>query len=184
MYTHSDFSKCAYIYEQDDAGWSEVSKLRASDGMADDEFGYDVGLSNNLAVVGARFDDDAGNKSGSAYVYRRIAGVWVEEAKLTGQLQHPGIPPAHELGQLEDGSPFFVMKLIEGRTLAALAGHVGSRAQRGARVARCRLHEQALHVRQVEDVLVELHVQRPAARERELDKEARQAMKSANRVAD
>jgi tetratricopeptide (TPR) repeat protein len=43
-----------------------------------------------------------------------------EEAKLTGQLQHPGIPPVHEIGSLEDGRPFFAMKLIEGRTLAEL----------------------------------------------------------------
>jgi hypothetical protein len=42
------------------------------------------------------------------------------EARLTGQLQHPGIPPAFEVGQLADGSPFFALKLIEGRTLQAL----------------------------------------------------------------
>jgi Tfp pilus assembly protein PilF len=45
---------------------------------------------------------------------------FLEEARLTGRLQHPGIPPVHELGVLPDGSPFFAMKLIEGRTLAAL----------------------------------------------------------------
>jgi tetratricopeptide (TPR) repeat protein len=44
----------------------------------------------------------------------------LEEARITGQLQHPGIPPAHELGRLADGRPFFSMKLIEGRTLARL----------------------------------------------------------------
>src|SRR5262249_28431563 len=39
---------------------------------------------------------------------------------LTGQLQHPAIPPVHEVGRLEDGRPFFAMKLIKGRTLADL----------------------------------------------------------------
>jgi serine/threonine-protein kinase len=43
-----------------------------------------------------------------------------EEAQITGQLQHPGIPPVHEVGTLADGRPFFAMKLIEGRTLAEL----------------------------------------------------------------
>src|SRR6516165_4236234 len=43
-----------------------------------------------------------------------------EEARVTGQLQHPGIPPAHELGRLADGRPYFSMKLIEGRTLNEL----------------------------------------------------------------
>jgi serine/threonine-protein kinase len=43
-----------------------------------------------------------------------------EEAQITGQLQHPGIPPVHEVGTLADGRPFFAMKLIKGRTLADL----------------------------------------------------------------
>ncbi len=45
---------------------------------------------------------------------------FLEEAKITGQLEHPGIPPVHELGLLEDGRPFFAMKLIEGETLDGL----------------------------------------------------------------
>jgi serine/threonine protein kinase len=46
----------------------------------------------------------------------------LEEARISGQLQHPGIPPAHEIGRLADGRLFFSMKLIEGRTLADLLG--------------------------------------------------------------
>src|SRR5262245_23590444 len=45
---------------------------------------------------------------------------FLTEATITGQLQHPGIPPVHEVGWLADGRPFFSMKLIEGRTLAEL----------------------------------------------------------------
>ncbi len=45
---------------------------------------------------------------------------FVEEAQVGGQLQHPGIVPVHELGLRTDGTPFFAMKLIKGRTLAAL----------------------------------------------------------------
>ncbi len=45
---------------------------------------------------------------------------FLDEARITGQLQHPGIPPVHEIGRLADGRPFFAMKLIEGHTLAAL----------------------------------------------------------------
>jgi serine/threonine-protein kinase len=46
----------------------------------------------------------------------------LEEAQVTAQLQHPGVPPVHEVGRLEDGSPFFAMKLVRGRTLAELLG--------------------------------------------------------------
>jgi eukaryotic-like serine/threonine-protein kinase len=45
---------------------------------------------------------------------------FLEEARVTAQLQHPGIPPVHELGQLADGRPFLAMRLVKGRTLAEL----------------------------------------------------------------
>src|SRR5215831_479291 len=45
---------------------------------------------------------------------------FVEEARVAGQLQHPGIPPVHEIGELEDGRPYYTMKLIDGQTLAAM----------------------------------------------------------------
>jgi tetratricopeptide (TPR) repeat protein len=54
------------------------------------------------------------------------ADRFLEEARLTGRLQHPGIPPVHELGRLEDGRPFFAMKLIAGRTLAELLQERGA----------------------------------------------------------
>jgi serine/threonine-protein kinase len=45
---------------------------------------------------------------------------FVEEAQIGGQLQHPGVVPVYELGTLPDRRPFFAMKLVKGRTLAAL----------------------------------------------------------------
>ncbi len=45
---------------------------------------------------------------------------FVEEAQISGQLQHPGIVPVYELGQFADQRPFFSMKLVKGQTLAAL----------------------------------------------------------------
>ncbi len=45
---------------------------------------------------------------------------FVEEAQIGGQLQHPGITPVHELGRFPDGRLFIAMKLVRGRTLAAL----------------------------------------------------------------
>ncbi len=45
---------------------------------------------------------------------------FLEEARICGQLQHPGIVPIHELGRLADRRPFFTMKLIQGQTLATL----------------------------------------------------------------
>ena len=43
-----------------------------------------------------------------------------EEALITGQLQHPGIPPVHEVGVLPDGRPYLAMKLVKGQTFDAM----------------------------------------------------------------
>lgn len=48
------------------------------------------------------------------------------EALLTGALQHPGIPPIHDCGQLKNGSVFFTMKLVEGETLARILNRSGA----------------------------------------------------------
>jgi serine/threonine-protein kinase len=45
---------------------------------------------------------------------------FLEEAQITGQLQHPGVVPVHQVGRLPDGRPYFTMKLVRGQTLADL----------------------------------------------------------------
>jgi tetratricopeptide (TPR) repeat protein len=48
------------------------------------------------------------------------AGRFADEARITGQLQHPNIPAVHDLGVLPDGRPFLAMQLIKGETLEDL----------------------------------------------------------------
>src|SRR5262249_58281671 len=71
----------------------------------------DTALGREVAVkvLQERF----GPGSGTA---RRFA----DEARITGGLQHPGVPAVHDLGVLPDGRPFLAMKLVKGRTLEAL----------------------------------------------------------------
>ncbi len=42
------------------------------------------------------------------------------EGRIGGSLQHPGIVPIHEVGTTDEGVPFLVMRVVEGRTLAAI----------------------------------------------------------------
>jgi serine/threonine protein kinase len=42
------------------------------------------------------------------------------EARITARLPHPCVPPIHSFGTLPDGRPYLTMKLIRGRTLAAI----------------------------------------------------------------
>jgi len=61
----------------------EIGKILASDGSADDYFGYSVSVSGDYAVVGTPYDDDNGLNSGSAYIFKRSCGGWIQQAKLT-----------------------------------------------------------------------------------------------------
>ena len=45
---------------------------------------------------------------------------FLEEAQIGGQLQHPGIVPVYELGSFDERRPYFTMKLVKGRTMAAM----------------------------------------------------------------
>ena len=45
---------------------------------------------------------------------------FLDEARITGRLQHPGIPPIYRVGSFDDGRPFLAMKLIGGQTLEQL----------------------------------------------------------------
>ena len=42
---------------------------------------------------------------------------FIAEAQATSQLEHPGIPPVHDIGLTPDGRLYFTMKLVQGRTL-------------------------------------------------------------------
>jgi tetratricopeptide (TPR) repeat protein len=65
-----------------------------------------------------------------------VARRFADEARITAQLQHPAIPPVHDLGTLPDGRPFLAMKLIKGQTLEKLlAERPNPSAERGRFVA-------------------------------------------------
>ena len=59
-------SGSAYIFDLDG---NQIAKITASDGAANDQFGYSVAVGSGRIVVGAYGDDDAGSVSGSAYIF-------------------------------------------------------------------------------------------------------------------
>jgi hypothetical protein len=73
-----------YVFERQGGIWVEQQKLIASDGGAGDIFGESIALNGSTLVIGAEFDDIAGNnEQGSAYVFERRGGTWSEQQKLT-----------------------------------------------------------------------------------------------------
>ena len=64
-----EYAGSAYVYRRVEEEWREEAKLRASDADAGNLFGHSVSLSSSVAVIAAPSDDDAGDRSGSAYVF-------------------------------------------------------------------------------------------------------------------
>ena len=42
---------------------------------------------------------------------------FIQEAEVTGRLEHPGIVPVYAMGTWDDGRPFYAMRFIQGTTL-------------------------------------------------------------------
>ena len=67
---NSTDSGAAYVFvRQPDGNWPQVAKIGAEDGASNDRFGFRLALSGNTAVIGAYYDDDHGEDSGSAYIF-------------------------------------------------------------------------------------------------------------------
>ena len=63
----------------------------------------DTALNRDVALKTAKQQGDA-------------ASSFVREARITGQLEHPGIVPVHELGRTTQGDYYCTQKLVRGRT--------------------------------------------------------------------
>ncbi|MCE9592609.1 MAG: SUMF1/EgtB/PvdO family nonheme iron enzyme [Planctomycetes bacterium] len=93
-----------------------VQEHVASGGMGAILKVWDEDLRRNLAMkVVLRAEGEPQNDSGSPALAR-----FIEEAQVTGQLDHPGIVPVHEIGLDEQGRVYFTMRLVAGRDLEAI----------------------------------------------------------------
>ena len=83
----------------------ELEELIGRGGMGEVRLVRDVKLGRQLAMKTSTTSDDEATHR------------FVREARVQGQLEHPGIVPVHELGLDADGRPFFTMKRVRGITL-------------------------------------------------------------------
>ncbi|MEZ4322211.1 MAG: WD40 repeat domain-containing serine/threonine protein kinase [Myxococcota bacterium] len=118
------------------AGWSEVAPgtapaavpslpgdryridgLLGRGGMGEVFQAWDAHLSRHVALKRVH--------TGSIDAHR-VARL-LREARVTARLDHPGIVPVLDLGTTEDGSLFYTMRLIRGRTLTAARDALSAR---------------------------------------------------------
>jgi len=72
----------AYVFKRSGQYWYQEDKLVASDGVASDLFGESVSLYGDYALISSQGDDDNGDNSGSAYIFKRSGTNWIQQQKL------------------------------------------------------------------------------------------------------
>lgn len=99
-------------------GRYEIKQDVASGGMGTIYRVWDADLRRNLAMKvmhGRKSPVTEG--SGGAPVDPERLGRFLEEAQITGQLDHPGVVPVHDLGIDSSGKCYFTMRFVRGREL-------------------------------------------------------------------
>ncbi len=115
-YRDDNYLGSVYFYSRSGGVWSSGQKLSGSDTVADDNFGWSVGINSNTTIVGANLDDVGATDQGSAYIFFKN-GLWVQQQKLTAA----------------DGSAddqFGISVGVSGDT--AIVGAFGANSSRGA----------------------------------------------------
>ena len=70
-------SGSAYIFKREGQSWAQQAKLTAPDGSSNDFFGQGVSIDSSYVIIGAPYNDDSGDNSGSVYIFRRIGTTWI-----------------------------------------------------------------------------------------------------------
>jgi hypothetical protein len=91
--------------------WSEerytVQEALGQGGMGMVHRVYDQVLNRTVALKRIRLDAQ----------HPDTTARFLREAHITARLQHPGVVAVHELGHMPDGTPYFTMNEVRGRTL-------------------------------------------------------------------
>lgn len=95
-----------------------IERLHAKGGLGQVSLAADTRLRRQVALKEMRPDcrSDAARHR------------FLNEAEITGRLEHPGIVPVYALDEDENGEPFYVMRFIRGESLAEAIRHVRGEA--------------------------------------------------------
>jgi len=88
-------------------------RLHATGGIGRVWLAHDNNLSRDVALKELR-PEQAGHAT--------LGARFLQEARITGQLEHPGIIPVYELVPAQEGQrPFYTMRFVKGRTMSEAA---------------------------------------------------------------
>ena len=92
-----------------------VGDLLGRGGMGAVYRAFDKVLERDVALKALSIEADADE----------IASRLTREARVLAHLEHPGIVAVHDAGALDDGRPFYVMRLVKGKRLDEYAKSAG-----------------------------------------------------------
>jgi serine/threonine-protein kinase len=98
----------AYVPES--RGRYALTRLHATGGIGRVWLAHDDALGRDVALKELRPERAA---------VPAVTARFLQEARVTGQLEHPGVVPIYEVGRRpDDQAPFYTMRFVRGRTLA------------------------------------------------------------------
>ncbi|MCB0653517.1 MAG: T9SS type A sorting domain-containing protein [Saprospiraceae bacterium] len=75
-------SGSVYVFRRNGNTWTEEAKLTPDDGATGDRFGRSISIAGDYVAISAALKDEHGLDSGSAYVFKRVDGQWIQQSKL------------------------------------------------------------------------------------------------------
>jgi serine/threonine-protein kinase len=100
-----------------------LARLHATGGLGRVWLARDASVGRDVALKELRPE-----RVGDPVLWTRF----LTEARITGQLEHPGIVPVYEVARRpEDGQPFYTMRFVRGRTLGQAISTYHQRRRRG-----------------------------------------------------
>jgi serine/threonine-protein kinase len=110
-------------YVPESFGRYTFTRLHATGGIGQVWLARDGSLERDVALKELRPDQEAPPA---------VVARFMKEARITGQLEHPGIVPIYEVGQRPgDQGPFYTMRFVRGRTLSTAAANYHRRRGEG-----------------------------------------------------
>lgn len=113
----ADFSGAVYVFARSATTWSQQAYVKASNTAADDSFGVALALSpdgDTLAVgapgeesratgIGGDQADNGASRAGAAYVFKRTAGLWSQQAYVKATNTEAFDELGHSIALSNDG---------------------------------------------------------------------------------
>jgi hypothetical protein len=95
-------SGAVYVFTRIGGAWNQQAYVKASNSSAEDSFGVHISAKGDTLLVGAPYEDsgatsiegnqedDTAPDSGAAYVFKRMSGIWKQQAYIKGSNNLPG----------------------------------------------------------------------------------------------